>query len=260
MATTATNAAKKTGLHQILAVIKSIKAEAKSTKEQGYHKLQKPVLFEGEVRKYHPLKDDGQRLPDQTKPVQETVYRILGNIRSAMSNDLNYSIQRDRTNQQAKASVIVDGQTIISDAPVSFLIAFEKDLIELKTIASSIPTLDSAERWNDERQSIGHFRADERQTHRTEKVQSFPIVVQPTDKHPAQVRDITEDKIVGHWHTTKFSGAIQPNEKEKIIARINTLLTAVKMAREEANAIEVVPQENVANKIFDFILADVGVK
>lgn len=47
------------------------------------------------------------------------------------------------------------------------------------------------------------------------------------------------DVKVGTWNTTKFSTCIPANEKNDTLKRIDTLIEAVKTAREEGNSIEV---------------------
>lgn len=76
---------------------------------------------------------------------------------------------------------------------------------------------------------------------------------QATDKHPAQTQLVQEDVIVGSWNQTKMSGAIQPQQKDMLLQRIEKLQKAVKFAREEANSVDA---DNVeAGKvIFDWIL------
>ena len=62
-----------------------------------------------------------------------------------------------------------------------------------------------------------------------------------------------EDIVVGKWETLKFSAALSADAKNAVLARLVKLQEAVKMAREEANSIEV-KDVKVGEKIFDFVL------
>ena len=62
----------------------------------------------------------------------------------------------------------------------------------------------------------------------------------------------TEDEVIGHWHTTHHSGAMQTPIKEQLQERVVKLQQAIKQAREEANNIEVVSQ-TVGAKVLAYI-------
>jgi len=80
------------------------------------------------------------------------------------------------------------------------------------------------------------------------------VLYDATEHHPAQTQLITEDVVVGHWTTTKFSGAIPRPRKKVLLERIRQLADAVKFAREQANSIEADDQK-VGRKVLDFIFA-----
>jgi len=60
--------------------------------------------------------------------------------------------------------------------------------------------------------------------------------------------------VIGDYTTVRFSGAITKARRDELVARVDTLLRAVKFAREEANTHEVVDQ-TVGKTIFDYIFA-----
>ena len=67
------------------------------------------------------------------------------------------------------------------------------------------------------------------------------MVVPASKEHPAQVKEVSRDIIIGTWTATKYSGALPVGEIERMIARVETLQKAVKFAREEANTVTTVP-------------------
>jgi len=62
-----------------------------------------------------------------------------------------------------------------------------------------------------------------------------------------------EDIVIGRWKTNKFSTAIPARDKIALLKRIDMLRDAVKLAREEANSIEVTDVK-YGKEIFDFIM------
>ena len=93
------------------------------------------------------------------------------------------------------------------------------------------------------RNHTGFSKTGAIQTHKTRKVPQVVTLSPATEQHPAQVQAIQVDRIVGHWSTIKFSGAITRTKKRELAARVQKLLRAVKQARERANMTPVVRQE-----------------
>ena len=75
-----------------------------------------------------------------------------------------------------------------------------------------------------------------------------------TDKHPAQVQLVSEDVLAGYWNEKKFSGAVPASYKAELINRVETLIQAVKFAREKANDTEVTDLK-VGDAVFGYLFA-----
>lgn len=75
-------------------------------------------------------------------------------------------------------------------------------------------------------------------TTKTKKEQRPIVLYDATDKHPAQTQLITEDVSIGTWKTVKQSGAIPVPRKKVLLERVDKLLKAVLVAREQANSVE----------------------
>jgi len=152
----------------------------------------------------------------------------------------------------AKADVVLDGMVLIKDAPPVFLLFLEKSFRDLRTFLEKMLELDPALDWTfDPVTSV--YRSATILTQKTAKIQDTITVVPPTDKHPAQIKDVVRDVVVGQWATTQLSGGIPISEKEAILRRITRLEEAVKTAREQANLQEVTRVE-VGQSLMDFIL------
>lgn len=239
-------------LNQIIAIEKGVKTRVAAAVNENYHAIQKPELFSGFDKKYEPKFEDGDSLPSESKFVSHRTHEVLAKIEKSMTELFSVTARKDWTNSQAKANVTVNGQVIIPDAPVTFLLFLEKNLTDLRTILSKVPLLDAAEDWKEDPNS-GLYKTDAVSTTRTKKVQK-PLVLYPaTDKHPAQTQIVTEDIIAGTWSTVKLSAALPKPTVEKYLENIETLLRAVKSAREEANMTPEVASPDTGAAVFNYV-------
>jgi hypothetical protein len=138
----------------------------------------------------------------------------------------------------AKANVVVDNVTVLKDVPVTTLLFLEKQLVDIHTFVEKLPVLDPGEDW-DYSPDVDYYASEAYQTTKTKKVLKNHVKAEATKEHPAQVETYTEDVVVGYWTTVKFSGAMPAKEKNELLDRVRKLQEAVKLAREEANGMEV---------------------
>jgi hypothetical protein len=144
---------------------------------------------------------------------------------------------KDYANCEAKADIEVNGKVLAKDVPATYLIFLEKQLTDLHTFISKLPTLDVADTWTqDPAQDVWASEAVE--TTRTKKVPRNHVKAEATEKHPAQVEVFYEDILVGYWRTVKYSGALPTKTVNEMLERIEALQEAVKFAREQANGME----------------------
>jgi hypothetical protein len=239
-------------LNQVIAVEKSAREAHNKEKTALHRKSSTPGLFNGLTKVYTKKDDDGEDFPAEKVKVQARVDDVIREFCASHVDALNVVATKDYGNQDASADVMVNGAVIIKDAPVTYLLFLEKELVDFKTFVMSLPELDESLEWSwDEEQSL--WRSDEITTHKTKKVQK-PIVLYPHSvEHPAQTEMITEDMVVGHWATTKLSGAIPVPEKRRLADKVTLLQRAVKYAREEANSTKV-PNMKVGKPVMDFLL------
>ena len=240
-------------LNQIIAIEKGIKGLTHSGLSELYKAVQKPELFNGFSKDYLPKDEDGEKLPSERKRVQFTTPDALRASERAMTGLMQVTARKDWTNCSARGTVTVNGQSLIADVPVSYLLFLEKQLTDLHTFVKTIPVLDVADDWKRD-DSSGLFKTEPVQTHRTKKEQR-PLVLYPhSAEHPAQTAMITEDVIAGYWSMVKQSGAMRKPEKDLLLERIETLQRAIKQAREAANMTEEVPVPDVGAAIFQYLL------
>ena len=87
---------------------------------------------------------------------------------------------------------------------------------------------------------------------RTAKTFVHKVLYEATKEHPAQIEKWEEMKNVGKYTVTHWSGMVTPLEKSVILGRLDTLIRAVKKARQRANCQEV-QKLSIGKVLFDFI-------
>ena len=231
-----------TKLNQIIAVSKGVKSDTLAALTHAHREVQKQPLLSGIARTYQPKDDEGERLPPESTRVQLTAQSVIADVRAGLVRLFDVVATLDTANTLAKADVVVDGQVLLSDVPVSYLLFLEKQLTDIHTFIQKLPVLDPAVSWtfND---AAGYYASDPVQTTRTAKVPRNHVLAEATEKHPAQVQVYHEDIIVGTWTTVRFSGALPAIEIRAMLERVTKLREAVKMAREEANGTEVTDRQ-----------------
>jgi hypothetical protein len=167
---------------------------------------------------------------------------------------LDVVLTQDIGNTIAKADIKVDGKVVLSGVPVTNLLFLEKQVTDLETFIAKLPTLDPSENWKPDPE-IGGYTTDPYVTQKLAKVAEVLELAKATDKHPAQVQVQHVDKPIGVWNNTKKSGAIRIQDRNNALKRVRALKDAIKVAREEANSIEV-EQKKCGDAVLGFVFGD----
>jgi hypothetical protein len=242
-------------LHQIVALVKSKKAQAESGLTKLYHLLQKTDLLGGIARNYRPINDeDTDKLPSESKRVQLRIPEAIAQAKDVLGPMIDLVATQDVANTQAFADIVIDGVIIAEHVPATHLLFLEHRLEDLSTFVGKLPTLDPSEAWHVDDQE-GCYATEPSETVRTKKIPRNNVKYAATDKHPAQVETWMEDVPVGRWMTTKFSGAIPEADRRAMVVRIRKMQDAVKAARCEANCIDV-QNVSIAKNFLGYIFGD----
>lgn len=240
-----------TKLCQIIAVEKSAKNKSHQNISDVYQKMQKPALLTGITRSYTPKDEDGEQLPSETTKVQMSATQFLTDVANSLTDLLDITATKDYANCKATADIVVGDVVLAKSVPVTYLLFLEKKLVDIHTFVSKLPTLDLSDEWTFNPNS-SCYATNPVDTTRTKKV-FVPIVLSPaTDKHPANIKESYEDRVVGYWKTVKFSGALPAQKVNEMLERVEKLQKAVKFAREECNTMEV-SDIKVGKKIFSYL-------
>jgi hypothetical protein len=238
-------------LNQIIAVVNGKKTRSQKALGDIYKQLQKPTLFEGISRTYQPLDEEGETQPPERKNVQYSAHHAIVEARGTLVELFDVVATQDWANCGARADVKVDGNVVLKQVPVTHLLFLEKQLTDLHTFVSQLPTLDPAESWRWDENADCHA-TEPSYSNRTRKVPRSHVLYEATKEHPAQVEMYHEDVKAGEWKTVKFSSALPAQEKNEFVARIRQFQEALKFAREEANNGDV-DNVTIGNKVFDFV-------
>lgn len=229
-------------LYELLAVESDLRGQAEACRtelkgtfeKKGHHFSKKVVTFKSSV--------DGvaDKVESQLN-LQTSVRKELDWIGDKMAKALDIGHQVDVANTQAKGDVVLDsGVTLLKDVPTTSLLRLEHRITEIRELIHSIKTLDPAQGFTeDPDEGKGIYRARDEEKTRGEKTFKFIVMVPPTDKHPAQVKELMVDSPIGTAITQEWSSLITVAEKGDMLDRVEEVLRAVKRARSLANGQEI---------------------
>jgi hypothetical protein len=241
-------------LNQIIAIEKGIKNTTQRDLTDAHHALQKTQLLTGISRTYKPRDDEGEQLPSEFTKVQLDAMDTLAATGKILTKLFDVTAAKEWANCKAKADVVVDGQTLLSDVPVTYLLFLEHQLQDVHTFVKKLPVQEPSETWHRDT-NLGCWASEPTRTTRSKKVPRNWVKAEATDKHPAQVEVYHEDVLVGYWTTVKLTGALPAATIQDLVDRVVKLQQAVKFARENANAIEA-PEVPAGKKIFDYLFPE----
>jgi hypothetical protein len=240
-------------LNQIIAIEKGVKSQSLRELTDAHQLLQKPAMLSGISRTYRPKDEEGEQFPPEATKVQVKAEQVIEQTVEILTKLFDVTATKDWSNGQARADVVVDGKTLLSQVPITYLLFLEKQLVDLHTFIKKLPVLDAAETWVFDA-SADAWATEAVQTVKTKKIPRNHVKAEATEHHPAQVEVYYEDVVVGTWRTVKFSGAMPAQRVNELLDRVERLQEAVKFAREEANSLDVQDQK-IGAAVFDFLFS-----
>lgn len=204
--------------------------------------LRNAQLFFGLTKTYQPAAEDGQQLPGDKQIIRAAVPAVLAVARDALRSLINFVATKDETNRYAVGTIRINDVALVGDVPVTTLLWLEKQLVELRGILATVPVLPAEESWTWDAAN-GYWSTEPQKSLRQVDVPDFRTVSAESQYHAAQVVQLKKNVVEGTWTTVKHSLAIPAVDRQKLLDRVDTLILATKVAREEANAVEVRPQQ-----------------
>ncbi len=242
-------------LNQVLAIESNKKKHHHEEISKLHHATQKEALMNGFHRVYFPKDENGESLPPESQKVQFKYKDAIEQVCDKLGDLIDLTATKDWSNCEAKANVMINGETFLENVPVPHLLFLEKQLDDLRTFVSKMVELDPGETWTWDA-NADQFRSDVVEQTKKEKRKKAVTLYEATKEHPAQTQLIDEEIVVGTWKKTKYSGAIPGPEKKKLLTRIQCLSDAIKFAREQANATQAV-ERKIGNTVLAFIFKEV---
>lgn len=247
-----------TKLHEIIAVEGDLEATAKKVLDEAVNTFtKKPDHFQ-EHHRVLAMFDDARSNEnvEEHKALVTTVADKLSYVRSHVVRYFDTFAKKEATNQVASADLVVDGVTLMEAVPATTLLGLESRLKLVRQMYEAIPTIQPGTIWNDdpERGPGIYVSAEPEVRMRTEKQIQHKVLYEATKEHPAQLEKWMADVPVGRITLRHWSGMLSPSEKSNLLGRIDTLIRAVKKARQRANTAEVV-SVRIGKALFDYIHA-----
>ena len=251
---------KGTSLHEMLAVkptregeVAKLMASHTSTFKSQHH------LFKKVKRVYEKATEqEGEKVEpviEEETPLVTTVAKEANFVLTKFGEmvDLLYTI--DHANTQAKGDIVLsDGTKIASDVPATFLVHLEKRVNEVIDLIQAMATADPVQGFKiDTDAGKNILQARPLRRPRTANVIEYPIVAPATDKHPAQVKEVSRTILTGHTTTYEWSGLPTVAQKSDLMRRATEIKNSVAKARARANETKV-EQKRIFDPIQKYIL------
>lgn len=251
-------------LHELLAVDSSLKGQAgKTTADLKNTMEKKRHLFEQTLSTFYP--DDVNKKSEirEQSEIQTTIVKEIEWLNNIVAKAIDIGYQIDHANTHAKANIVLEDGTVIAEkVPTTALLQLGHRIKEILDFIKQIPTLDPAKGYEpDTSLGDGTYKAREIVKIKTEKIEDYQVIVQATDKFPAQIVKVNKDIRIGEIREQAWSSLITPATKADLIARGEDLLRAVTKARSRANEQEIVVAEfKIGDKLLEYVFQPLNAK
>lgn len=250
-------------LHELLAVEGDLEGiYSKIVKETQDTFTKKPALFFGYNKRLEMFEEGHPEAPEESQEITDTVRGKMDYTAEHIIRYFDCELQKELTNQTAKADLEVDGAIIATDLPATFLLGLETKLKAVRRIYECMPTLAPGKTWekdytkgDDVYVSVPaeeKFKTAKTFKHKVLVPAQFPKEGEGGSSLPAQIERWEETENVGKYITKTWSGMITSAQKSTFIGRVDKLIRAVKKARQKANRAKVV-KRTIGQELFDYI-------
>ncbi len=147
-----TSTSKASVLHELLAVEADLRNTKDRTRDEVIREFTiNPATFLGAIKNLY-LFDEDRKAEEQEVRVEvaNTVTEKLKEITATFTRYWNLRLQKEAANQSATADVIINGETIFKNIPVTFLLNMEEELRQVRKVYSVMPTLKPGVAWEED--------------------------------------------------------------------------------------------------------------
>jgi len=148
-------------LHELLAVEGDLEGTYKKTLQESQTQFEKhPERYFGQHQRIEMFEEGAPKEADVHKEMDDTVMAKVEYTTGHIIRYLDAVLQKEQTNQTASADIVVDGTTIATNVPATFLLGLETKLKNIRQqLYETIPTLQPGIAWElDETQGKGGFQ------------------------------------------------------------------------------------------------------
>jgi hypothetical protein len=251
-------------LHELLAAEKTVTGARDHLYADTQMKFKKAdQYFTGMIKTLEMIEDSpeakaAEAAARQEKELPTTVPATMDYFLDFWAKAENLLHKKNVSNTKATTTLMFRGATLAPNVPIDEVMGLEARLGKLRELILEMPTLDASRGWkhDDKAPQAGTWKATSEQvTTKTEKVETPLIMAPATDKHPAQVKMASSDKVVGKFTLLTSSGATTAIQKANMIAVVDDLLVEVKMARTRANSVDVVDTDDLGSILKNILMA-----
>jgi len=241
-------------LHELLAVEGNLETQANKCRSELQNTFEKKRhLLESKRITFYPSGENESPSIETQSDIQTTVETEIKWVSEYLIKAIDAGYQVAKANTVAKADVILeDGTILLKEVPATSLLELEKRITEIQQLAHHIPTLDPAKGFVFDKDS-NNYKAREIVKVRTKKQNKVVVLYPATTEHPAQTQLVTEDVPSGKVIEQEWSGMVTPSRKADILARIDSLIRAVRAARSRANEAVVDSSGKIGNVLLTYI-------
>jgi len=248
-------------LHEVLAVESDLESQSAKIMNEAIATFTKKASHFIGYHKWLVMFDESRKIEEQGaedhKEIVDTVKGKVNHVWQHFGRYLDALGQKERTNQDARADLVVDGKVIAEALPATQLLGLESRLKKLRDVYSAVPTHQPGFEWvPDEARGKEVFKtANVATSTKSEKAMRHKVLVEPTEYHPAQVENWSENVAVGVFKTEHWTSMVSPAKKAEWLGRLDKLIRAVKKARQRANTAPIVSNK-VSSALRQYIHAE----
>jgi hypothetical protein len=252
--------------HELLAIETDINGKTNVMLNESAKVFDQSSKFDEFTKTYRAFDDGDKDIPEaERKKMTTTVDERLKYLTKSLTASINILCSKEATNQEAKSDIIIrdeDGNveaTLAKDVPVCALLQLEKRFTEYRKLYVRIPTFNTDTLWVKGLNAEGEecyvekeSRLNIRTVTETVNEEFDPNPVKGSDKYKLETRQVKVNKPRGEYTTVTKTGRISPKEKANLLERVDKVLAAIKIARANANSIDV-KEMNIGKSLLDFI-------
>lgn len=161
-------------------------------------------------------------------------------------------ITKEESNAKRMTELVVDNESF-GEYHMGSLLALKSLIEKYKSIVEMAKTLPASVEWIPDEVNPHIKRRPPYTVKKTRKLLENQIVAPATDKHPAQVKEVSVTQVVANITTTQLHTGLTSNEKHQLLTRMSKILAAINVAKDYLNSGVIEAPEKRFNKFTKYI-------